>query len=174
MADSKVVIELKVTGGENKKEDKKNTGTNLDKDGFYDLSAETEASGDGDSGIASYILSNAVSIIKGVAEYEIDKRFNLRDDYIGQNQYTAFKAQVAKAKEFISAAKTGASIGGLGGTAGAAAGAMIGVAIAVAKTLIEMHQIAEQQQIALNTNLINSGFKMERLGLVDNSEGTLN
>lgn len=180
MADErKIVIELKSTT--DAVESKKDTGTNLESDGSYNLStamnkalSSVNTNTAGWMGIATYAFKSAANAVMQVATYDISKFFNLRDDYIAEMRFNNVKTAVEKVKGLTGAISAGVGIGAAAGPAGMMAGAAIGMASWIVTELISSYQRAETQRIALDTAKYQSAFQLTRLGLIDGGRGTEN
>lgn len=180
MADErKIVIELKNAGAV--QENKKDTGTSLESDGSFNLSTAMSKGMTAGAiantawiSIATTLAKDTLEEFKQVAAYDINKFFNLRDDYIGEMRFNHIKTAWQKAQSLSGAMSAGATMGAMGGTAGMAVGAVIGATFWFVSEIISSYQRAETQRIALDTAKYQSAFQLTRLGLIDGGRGTEN
>jgi len=109
-------------------------------------------------------LERAANEAVAWANYEIDKDFNLNDDYIGQRNLNiatqAVNWSISSASTIASSTIMGASFGPVG----AAIGAAIGIGSVVAKTARANIQAMEQQQIRINQREAILDFTRQRSG----------
>ena len=176
----RIVIELKNVGSV--QDGKKDTGTSLESDGSYNLSAAMSKGATTGASIANTawisimttIAKQTLDNFKQVAVYDINKFFNLRDDYIGEMRLNHIKTAWQKGQSLMGAMSAGATMGAAGGTAGAVLGALMGGTFWAVSELISSYQRADTQRIALDNAKYQSAFQMTRLGLIDGGRGTEN
>lgn len=100
-----------------------------------------------------------------IAEYEINKWFNLNDDYIGQRNLTAAKNIIGRAKSAATSIVAGIMVGAsVGGHVGAIAGGVLAAAQQVAALVTDIAQNYDQQNIRIRQMDAQLQFSRQRVG----------
>lgn len=110
--------------------------------------------------MANKMFDNAVQMTKNIAMYQIERKFALTDDYIGQRNFNVARATIGLAAGFIQSTASSAAIGATFGPAGAIIGAVIGAGIDIAQNVISAAQTIDQQNI--NIAQINNQLSYSR------------
>ena len=98
-----------------------------------------------------------------IASYEINKYFNLHDDYIGQRNLTIAKNVVSKSLGMATAVASGFMVGGPAG----GAIALVGVTASLG---IEIYQNYDQENIKLRQMNAQLSYSRQRAGFSLTSE----
>ena len=189
MADErKIVIELKVSGGtgdESTSAEKENNRMTNDlvkklkavQHPFATMeNSLLQKATLGKTEYAQYVLSKTKALAKNAILYNLNKYFNLAEDYKAEQTLNNTLNVLSHIGEgftsilggAIAGAKTGA------GVPGAVVGALTGATFWVADTALNTYKAFDQENISLSTMRIQAGYQKVRLGLVDDGRGTQN
>lgn len=127
----------------------------------------------GMSVLVNQVYQHMRTQVETEAKYQVNKYFNMRDDYINQRNMNNALSVIGMAVSFgasvVAGAKLGASFGGVGAVVGAIAGATFsGVS-----TGLSIYRALDQQNISISQLNAQLSFARERTGfsLVSGSIG---
>ena len=135
------------------------TGQNQEKasDDYFETSAMVS--------LISRGVSQLKNIVVGEAKYEINRYFQLNDDYFGQQNMNIALNVMNKVVDVGSSIYTGAQLGySVGGVAGAVVGAIVGAGVSAVSTLMEVDRNYNRQTITLNKMDAQLQFNRQRAG----------
>ena len=114
------------------------------------------------------LLQKAARQVKGMvineAKYQINKYFQLTDDYLGQQNLNIALNVVNKVWNTGLSVFAGAKVGASAGPIGAVAGAVLMASVSTIGTLQQISHNYEQERIKLNQMNVNLSFNRQRAG----------
>lgn len=123
---------------------------------------------DGLGKATSVILNQAFNQLKNefISEvnYEINKHFNLTDDYIGQRNVNVAKNVISRVASIGTSIYAGAKLGLGGGPVGIAIGAVTALVISTAQLGVDIYQNYDQANINLRQQNAQLEFTRQRAG----------
>ena len=118
--------------------------------------------------VTSILLNQAFENVKNelISEvnYEINKHFNLTDDYIGQRKLNVAKNVVSRATGIIATIGASAKIGSVAGPVGTIVGAVVGTTIAGVQLGVDIYQNYDQANIHLRQMEAQLNYTRQRVG----------
>ena len=135
------------------------TGQNQEKasDDYFETSAMIS--------LISRGVSQISNIVIGEAKYEINRYFQLTDDYFGQQDMNIALNVLNKVVDVGSSIYTGATLGySVGGPIGAVIGGVVGAGISAISTIMDVERNYNKQIIALNKMDAQLQFNRQRAG----------
>lgn len=102
----------------------------------------------------------------------INRYFQMREDYRGEQTFNNAKIAIGKGISAVSTVVSGARIGSKAGPYGAIAGAAIAAIGWIGNEFVQGNNRIANAKIALNTQEYESAFQRSRAGLMDGGRGT--
>lgn len=137
-------------------------------------SLEKEVLGSNSQWILS-MANQAVSMVKNAVDYEHNRFFTLKEDYIGANTYANVKQGISTVTSIFGSFGAGAISGAMAtGPVGAVIGSLVSGGFAIANKIVSKMQSQESYQMALNSTNAQTSFGASRASLYDGGRGTEN
>lgn len=111
----------------------------------------------GTSVLANQVYENVKAMLKQTAEYEIDKYFDTRNDYVA-------KRNLSEALTYINMASSIATATYVGFQTGGPVGAAIGAGLVLSHQALNASLALERQRIAIERNDAQLAFSRDRAG----------
>jgi hypothetical protein len=109
---------------------------------------------------------NIYSIVRAEIDYNVQRQFQLTDNYVMQREIDVIKGSIQKGLSFGGAIASGAVAGAKFGPIGVAIGATIGTAVAVIKHNQAVVHNRDQAQIQLAQATFSAAYSRSRMGFV--------
>ncbi len=127
---------------------------------------------------SQWILSmanQAISMVKSAVDYEHNRFFTLKEDYIGANTYANVKQGISNAASIFGSFGAGAISGAVAaGPVGAIVGSLVSGGFTIANKVVSKLQKQESYQMSLNSTNAQTSFGASRASLYDGGRGTEN
>lgn len=180
--DRRIVIELKVGGGDNanptninESKDLVSILKNIQHPGAWIENKLLKNVAPGKAEFISYAVGKAKSIAKGYALYYVNRHLNLTEDYKAEQNLNNALSIISHVGEGFTTILSGAIVGAkAGGGLGAVAGAVVGAGAFAANTTLNAIQAHDEEKIRISTMNIQANYQQVRLGLIDDGRGTQN
>lgn len=118
---------------------------------------EDKGMGIGTAVLANQVYENVKAMLKQTAEYEIDKYFDTRNDYVA-------KRDLSEALTYINMASSIATATYVGFQTGGPVGAAIGAGLVLSHQALNASLALERQRIAIERNDAQLAFSRDRAG----------
>ena len=162
------IFELNVninTTGESEAEKALNDTTNGSIEVQQDSGSDATSKGKNIAAAIGVMSIQKVSQIGNqIASYEINKIGTIYGDQARQNEINNIMTVANTLTGIVSSTITGAAVGGL-------PGAIVGFVLNTASEVIQAGQRVEQYNIQQRDHMLNSNYKLERLGMLTASKG---
>ena len=183
MADQrKIVIEIiekggdqggSKSGGGGKREDNPNTFLRKNLEGLFHPMNTLEKNLSDEAQWGIELGKQALSLAYDTALFELNRKFTLKEDYIGQNKLNMFTQTIGVSRSILSSTTQGAIMGAqVGGIYGAIFGAITGAGMSIFKAQKAAMEKLEQYQMQLNATNKQTTFGERRASLVNGGKGT--
>lgn len=119
------------------------------------------------------MFQQAKSQVSQLASTAINRYFQMREDYKGEQTFNNAQTAINKGVSAITTIVSGAKIGSVGGPVGAVVGAAIAAVGWLGYEAVQGNNRIASAKIALNTQEYESAFQRSRAGLMDGGRGTM-